>query len=94
MMPSGKGFAKELLLLAALQRHGSQPVPLGELGVQALPGSTLRKAIVYTDGMRDEGLLRFLDEPAIPIDNGEPSCVRYSACESHQTRPADFDCRW
>jgi transposase len=39
------------------------------LSVQSLPGSSLRKAIEYMGGMWDQGLLRFLDDPAVPIDN-------------------------
>lgn len=39
------------------------------LGVRALPGSGLRKAVEYMGGMWDSGLLRFLDDPNVPIDN-------------------------
>ena len=37
-------------------------------GVRALPESALGKAIGYADGLWP-GLVRFLDDPAIPIDN-------------------------
>ena len=39
------------------------------LGVRALPGSGLRRAVEYMGGMWDSGLLRFLDDPNVPIDN-------------------------
>jgi transposase len=39
------------------------------LGVRALPGSGLRSAIEYMGGMWDAGLLSFLDDPNVPIDN-------------------------
>lgn len=39
------------------------------MGVRALPGSGLRKAVEYMGGMWDTGLLRFLDDPHVPIDN-------------------------
>ena len=47
------------------------------LGIRALPGSGLRKAIEYMGGMWEHGLLRFLDDPAVPIDNnGVERCLR------------------
>ncbi len=47
------------------------------LTVESLPGSPLRKAIEYMGGMWDQGLLRFLDDPAVPIDNNATErCLR------------------
>ena len=47
------------------------------LSVESLPGSPLRKAIEYMGGMWDQGLLRFLDDPAVPIDNNSTErCLR------------------
>jgi len=47
------------------------------LGTQAFPGSGLRKAIEYMGGMWDSGLLRFLDDPNVPLDNnGTERCLR------------------
>ena len=47
------------------------------LGVRALPGSGLRRAIEYMGGMWETGLLRFLDDPNVPIDNnGTERCLR------------------
>ena len=47
------------------------------LGVRALPGSGLRGAIEYMGGMWEHGLLRFLDDPNVPIDNnGTERCLR------------------
>jgi transposase len=47
------------------------------LGVRALPGSGLRGGIEYMGGMWENGLLRFLDDPNIPIDNnGTERCLR------------------
>lgn len=47
------------------------------LGVEALPGSGLRKAVEYMGGMWDGGLLRFLDDPNVPLDNnGAERCLR------------------
>lgn len=39
------------------------------LSVRGLPGSGLRNAVEYMGGMWDSGLLRFLDDPNVPIDN-------------------------
>jgi transposase len=45
--------------------------------VRALPGSGLRGAIEYMGGMWEHGLLRFLDDPNVPIDNnGTERCLR------------------
>jgi transposase len=47
------------------------------LGVRAMPGSGLRGAIEYMGGMWETGLLRFLDDPNVPIDNnGTERCLR------------------
>jgi transposase len=47
------------------------------LGVRALPGSGLRGSIEYMGGMWENGLLRFLDDPDVPIDNnGTERCLR------------------
>lgn len=47
------------------------------LSVRSLPGSGLRKAIEYMGHMWNEGLLRFLDDPNVPIDNnGTERCLR------------------
>jgi transposase len=47
------------------------------LGIRALPGSGLRGAVEYMGGMWDSGLLRFLDDPNVPIDNnGTERCLR------------------
>ena len=44
---------------------------------RTLPGSGLRKAIEYMGHMWNEGLLRFLDDPNVPIDNnGTERCLR------------------
>jgi len=39
------------------------------LSTAPLPQSGLGKAVAYMGGLWDQGLLRFLDNPAIPIDN-------------------------
>ena len=47
------------------------------LGIRALPGSGLRGAVEYMGGMWDSGLLRFLDDLNVPIDNnGTERCLR------------------
>jgi transposase len=47
------------------------------LASRTLPGSGLRKAIEYMGHMWNEGLLRFLDDPNVPIDNnGTERCLR------------------
>ena len=47
------------------------------LSVRSLPGSGLRNAIEYMGHMWNEGLLRFLDDPNVPIDNnGTERCLR------------------
>jgi transposase len=47
------------------------------LSVRALPGSGLRNAVEYMGGMWDAGLLRFLEDPNVPIDNnGTERCLR------------------
>ena len=47
------------------------------LSVRSLPGSGLRNAIEYMGGMWENGLLRFLDDPNVPIDNnGTERCLR------------------
>ena len=47
------------------------------LNVRSLPGSGLRNAIEYMGHMWNEGLLRFLDDPNVPIDNnGTERCLR------------------
>lgn len=47
------------------------------LSMRALPGSGLRGAIEYMGGMWETGLLRFLDDPNVPIDNnGTERCLR------------------
>jgi len=47
------------------------------LSVRALPGSGLRRAIEYMGGMWEGGLLRFLDDPNVPIDNNRTErCLR------------------
>src|SRR6185503_18765993 len=43
------------------------------LSIRALPGSSLRNAIEYMGGMWENGLLRFLDDPNVPIDMTAPS---------------------
>jgi len=47
------------------------------LSVRSLPGSGLRNAIEYMGHMWNDGLLRFLDDPNVPIDNnGTERCLR------------------
>jgi transposase len=47
------------------------------LASRTLPGSGLRKAVEYMGHMWNEGLLRFLDDPNVPIDNnGTERCLR------------------
>jgi transposase len=47
------------------------------LSIRALPGSGLRGAIEYMGGMWNTGLLRFLDDPNVPIDNNSAErCLR------------------
>jgi transposase len=64
------GAAPEARLAA--RRERSKPLVEGLRvwldGVRALPESSLGKAIAYADGLWP-GLVRFLDDPAIPIDN-------------------------
>jgi transposase len=64
------GAAPEARLAA--RRERSKPLVDGLRvwldGVRALPESSLGKAIAYADGLWP-GLVRFLDDPAIPIDN-------------------------
>ena len=66
---------------ARLRREGSRSIvkriEQWALGVRALPGSGLRRAIEYMGGMWEHGLLRFLDDPNVPIDNnGTERCLR------------------
>ena len=66
---------------ARLRREQSRPIvkriEQWALGVRALPGSGLRGAIEYMGGMWENGLLRFLDDPNVPIDNnGTERCLR------------------
>jgi transposase len=66
---------------ARLRREESRPIvkriEQWALGVRALPGSGLRGAIEYMGGMWDSGLLRFLEDPNVPIDNnGTERCLR------------------
>ncbi len=42
-------------------------------GIRALPGGGLRGAVEYMGGMWNSGLLRFLDDPNVPIENMAPS---------------------
>ena len=56
-------------LRAERSRDITKRIEKWALGVEALPGSSLRKAIEYMGGMWDGGLLCFLDDPAVPIDN-------------------------
>lgn len=66
---------------ARLRNEESRPIvkriEQWALGVRALPGSGLRNAIQYMGGMWEHGLLRFLDDPNVPIDNnGVERCLR------------------
>ena len=66
---------------ARLREQESRPIvkriQQWALGVRALPGSGLRGAVEYMGGMWDSGLLRFLDDPNVPIDNnGTERCLR------------------
>jgi transposase len=66
---------------ARLREQESRPIvkriQQWALGVRALPGSGLRSAVEYMGAMWDSGLLRFLGDPHVPIDNnGTERCLR------------------
>ena len=66
---------------ARLREQESRPIvkriQQWALSIRALPGSGLRGAVEYMGGMWDSGLLRFLDDPNVPIDNnGTERCLR------------------
>ena len=66
---------------ARLRNEESRPIvkriEQWALSVRSLPGSGLRNAIEYMGHMWNEGLLRFLDDPNVPIDNnGTERCLR------------------
>jgi len=63
------GNEQRARLRAARSRPIVKSIERWVLGIQTLPGSSLRRAIEYMGGMWDQGLLRFLDDPAVPIDN-------------------------
>ena len=66
---------------AQLRRDESRPIvkqiEKWALDMRALPESGLGKAIRYLGGVWDDGLLRFLDDPAVPLDNNVTErCLR------------------